>query len=186
MTRMSVAGVVFCMRLRLPPVPLLASSLAGLALACSGMTEPTVDPRLTVDASSYVAVPQASLSEQGIYEFTVVARFRNTGIVDVHLDRCTPNSPHPLFAVMLRSSDTRESSAYNAGWACVGHNNPIVVSPNETRVDTLAVYGPTSWDGQTQKPSGEMQGTFQLMYIGDACNASDGCRSEPFSVRLGR
>lgn len=183
-TRMAGAGVVCRMRVGLSPV--VALPLAALTLACSSMTEPTVDARLTVDASSYIAVSSPTLQLPAIYQFTIVARFRNDGNTEAHLDRCYPDSPHPLFTVVLRSSDTRKSSGYDAPWACVGHNNPIVVAPNETRVDTLVIFGPTAWDGSTQKPLGEMEGTFQLMYFGDACKASNGCRSKPFAVQLGK
>jgi len=185
-TRMIVAGVVFCMRVSHSPVALLAPSLAALTLACSSMTEPTVDARLSLDASSYVAVSGPTLQSPAIYRFTVVARFRNTGSTDAHLGRCRPDSPHPMFGVMLSPSDPRESSGYDPVWACVGHDNPIVVAPNETRVDTLVIFGPASWDGRTQKPLGKLEGTFQFVYFGDVCNATHGCRSEPFTVSLGK
>lgn len=185
-TRVTEARVVFGMRVSVSPIALLGSSLAALALACSGMTEPTVDARLSLNASSYLAVPQGSRGQPGSYQFTVVAQFRNDGNADVHLSRCYPDSPHPVFAVMLRSSDLHKSSAYDPVWACVGHDNPIVVAPNETRVDTLIIVGPTSWDGQTQKPNGELEGSFQLMYTGDVCDVPAGCRSKPFTVRMGK
>jgi hypothetical protein len=166
-------------------VPLLTAALLAAASGCSGVTSaPALSGALSTDASAYVAVPQAA--HPSSYQFTVVARFRNTGDTPAHLGRCYPDSPGPIFGVLLVASpDGKTTSGYDAGWACVGHDNPIVVAPNETRVDTLVISGPTEWDGRTHEALGTLEGTFQLLYASDACNTSDGCRSDPFTVRLG-
>jgi hypothetical protein len=89
-TRVTEARVVFRMRVSVSPIALLGSSLAALALACSGMTVPTVVARLSLNASSYLAVPQG------------------------------------------------------------------------------------------------LEGSLQLMYTGDVCDVPAGCRSKPFTVRMGK
>jgi hypothetical protein len=167
-------------------VLVLTAALLTAASGCSGVTSaPALSGALSTDASAYVAVPQPA--HPNSYQFTVVARFRNTGDTPAHLGRCFPDSPVPIFGISLVASSNGETmSGYNGALACVGHDNPIVVAPGETRVDTLVIAGPTVWDGRTHQPLGTLEGTFQLQYVGDACNASNGCRSDPFTVRLGQ
>ncbi|HEY7896777.1 MAG TPA: hypothetical protein VIC03_00035 [Gemmatimonadaceae bacterium] len=165
------------------PLVLLGVSAAGLALACSGMTAPAPGATLTLDASSYIAVAQAPVGTPSMFRFTVVARFRNDGSTDAHLAKCSPGSGHPVFDVALKSPGTL--SGYDPVWTCVG-TDPIVVAPGETRTDTLVIVGPTIIDGRTNQPVGQLEGIFQLRYVGDVCNAPNACQSQLFTVRIGK
>ncbi len=78
-------------------------------------------------------------------------------------------------------------------WACVGHENQIVVEPGGARVDTLRIRGPDSWDGRTGVPSGSLEGSFRLAYQAGSCRDVFRCllprearSSNEFEVRVER
>ncbi|MEW5928782.1 MAG: hypothetical protein AB1941_15070 [Gemmatimonadota bacterium] len=147
---------------------------ALLALAgCGSLLDPGADDAaLRSDETSYAARHQAGEGWHRRYGFTLVARFENRTGGTVHLDRCYPDWPHPTFAVgLVGAAGSPPGSAYDPVWACVGHDSPIVVLPGETRVDTLRILGPSSWDGRTLEPQGAFDGRFRLVY-----KASGGCR----------
>lgn len=154
--------------------------LAMIALGCSGPTEISgATGTLSTDASAYVATPETTLGRPNVYQFTVVTRFKNTGRTPIRL------GSSPVFSVPLVSSDTSATSAYDPVWALAAHDSSITVAPGETHVDTLMITGPNVWDGQTLKPIGVMEGTYRLVYASDGCNATHGCRSNEFTVKLG-
>jgi hypothetical protein len=66
--------------------------------------------------------------------------------------------------------DTTEDSGYERVWACVGHESPIVIAPGATRVDTLPIEGPNTFDGHTNAPVGRLDGDFRLVYEVGTCS----------------
>jgi len=51
---------------------------------------------------------------------------------------------------------------------------------------SLTMHSANCMYGRTLQPLGTLEGTFQLLFASDACNASHGCRSDPFTVRIGQ
>lgn len=175
-------------------------TLAGVALALAGCL-PTdacgctlVPPvALTTDRTEYTATPLEGEGDYRVYGFRVVARFTNWSGAPVYLDRCHPRDPRPMFGVRLRTGAPGLQSGYDPAWACVGHDDPIVVRPGATRTDTLLIRGPNAWDGSTAQPLGVLEGEFQLTYTARTCRSDTGCElpdgmsaSSPFRVRVAR
>lgn len=151
---------------------------------------------LTTDSIRYTALPTDKVWTP-VYTFRVVATFHNRSGIPVYLDRCYPTSRHPTYAVIPAAADNvlnpREEAAYNIAWACVGHEQPIEVSPGTARTDTLLLRGPNSWDGRTHKPFGATEGRFQIVYGVKSCRGEEGCTlpvdrglSNAFEVRIPR
>jgi hypothetical protein len=156
--------------------------LAAAAAGCSELPIVPVDPfpgAFTVDSATYTAQPIGT--EQ--VGFRLVARYHNPTNAPIYLDRCSPTAPHPLFAVNLQSTSFTTESGYNMGFACVGHDQPIVVGPGETRTDTLRITGPNVFDNASQHFLGAVAGTFSLSYFASACRpASTSCSVPPGPV----
>jgi hypothetical protein len=155
-------------------VILSASACNSTPQSPSGET-PGSQPALTTDRTSYLATNAGGEGAYRMYVVTVVARFINPLDHPVYLERCFPNTPHPTYAVLPAAGEAE--SGYNPVWACVGHDRQIVVLAGATRVDTLVLNGPNSWDGHTNEPFGSLEGLFALSY--------GGARSNAFQVRLG-
>lgn len=161
----------------------LTAVLLSVISGCSDATSPTATAALSTDASAYTATPW-DVGLPGAYRFTIIARFKNTGSASAHLPCYSEECTWPGFGVRLVSSDTTAISGYDPVGLAIAYNKSIVVAPGETRVDTLTIVGPTMRGGHTNEPIGVMEGTYQLLYASEACNATNGCRSDKFTVRL--
>jgi hypothetical protein len=161
----------------------LTAVLLSVISGCSDATGPTATAALSTDASAYIATPWDN-GLSGAYRFTIIAQFKNTGNTSAHLPCSSAECTRPGFGVRLVSSDTTAISGYDPVWLAIAYNKSIIVAPGETRVDTLTIVGPTIRDGHTNEPTGVMEGTYQLLYASEACNATGGCRSNKFTVRL--
>jgi hypothetical protein len=81
--------------------------------------------------------------------------------------------------------DTAEA-AYDYVWACVGGVSPIVIPPHTTRVDTLRMEGPNTFDGKTHAPTGKLEGEFRLLYDMSSClTGRTKCQLSPTRQRSG-
>jgi hypothetical protein len=155
---------------------------------------------LTTDSMVYTARPTGRAGNSTQYAFTVIARLANRGDAPLYVPRCYPTSPGPVYGVQLLDTaatpqpGTANRAAYNRMWGCVGHNNPIEVSPGAVRIDTLRLVGPTMWSGQGGEGIGRVEGRFRLSYqVGVCRRRSDLCRDLPstwysnaFAVRVQR
>ena len=179
---------------------------AAVGLACatrSGTpplaTTPAEGTILATDRAAYVATRGRRRGGWGRHGFTVVATFANRSRAPVYLERCDPDSPHPIYGVRLVGGGPVGGpapwrAAYDPIWACGGHDRPIVVRPGEARVDTLRLSGPNVWHGVTHQPDGVLEGRFQLSYQVRPCPEAVRCplpdphheRSNVFEVRLRR
>ena len=177
----------------------------GMAIACSasalvgpeGLQVAIMDGdgrALTTDSAAYRARRVQQLwPGVFVYGFTVIARYTNPTDAPVYLWTCGPDSRPPLYSVVAEGQRTSTGVAYNAAWACVGHDRPIRVEPGQTRVDTIAVRGPNAFDGITHRPIDPiLEGRFQLMYAVQSCRTEGDCplrdealtRSNAFAVRI--
>jgi hypothetical protein len=175
-------------------------AVAAMAAACATPVAPRAGsldgPVLTVDKDAYEARYLRGEGPHRQFGFRLVARLSNRSAAPVYLERCYPDWPHPLYGVGLEEgvgSTDVDRSAYDGIWACVGHDRPIVVAPGDTRVDTLEIVGPNSWDGRTKAPLGVFEGRFRLGYRTRACPTEVDCvragspiTSNAFAVRLVR
>ena len=172
---------------------MLGAALAALpACAAPASAPPPAGGALVTDAAAYVARPLARTP--GRYGFAVVARYTNRRAAPIRLAWCGLGARRPTYGIETVGPDPGgEGAAYNPNWGCVGHDDPIVVVPGATRVDTLALEGPNGWDGRTQRPFGALEGTFRLVYEAAAAPDSGAAvlpesrwQSNAFTVRLGR
>lgn len=169
---------------------------ALLALAgCASVLDPVAeDTALATDQASYVARYQGGEGSYRQYGFTIVARFQNRTGEPVYLDRCYPDTPVPIYGVeFVDGAGGARESGFDPIWACVGHESQVVVRPGDTRVDTLRIHGPNSWDGRTGVPSGTLEGSFRLVYQAGSCREVFRCflprearSSSVFEVRVER
>lgn len=146
---------------------------------------------LTLDESAYAA--DCTDDQHQRCTFTVEASYHNRTEASVYLQRCYPDSEHPIFGVS--TLDGTMESAYGPVWACVGHEDHIRVAPGETRIDVLEISGPNSFDGVTGEPFGVTEGVFQLGYDAYPCAEAEAgsCDrlpetqrvSAPFKVTVG-
>lgn len=166
-------------------------TLAG----CAAVLDPGVeDTALATDQASYVARYKGGEGSYRQYGFTLVARFENRTGEPVYLERCYPNTPYPIFGIeIVGGTGALLESGYDRAWACVGHESQIVVQPGDTRVDTLRIHGPNSWDGHTKVPYGSLEGSFRLVYQAGTCGDVFRCplprearSSNVFEVRVER
>jgi hypothetical protein len=160
-----------------------------LCLALGTVAKPIPPGELTLhtDRPSYVALP--ALNEPPyLYTFTLVGRLDNTMGRPVHLNRSCRGEPMPQYGV--RAAEEGLESAYDPLWICaeLRPTPVIVVQPGETRVDTLHIEGPSTWNGRTKQPYGVLAGRFRLVYEVNGCEGPRDCavRSNEFEVRLGR
>jgi hypothetical protein len=57
----------------------------------------------------------------------------------------------------------------------MGHDHPIIVDRGAVRIDTLRVVGPTSFDHATQRPRGQGEGEFELVFGVYGCRLLSFC-----------
>lgn len=149
---------------------------------------------LQTDALAYTAVYRSGEAPYRMYGFRIVATFTNRLTVPVFLGRCFPYSPTPIFGIQL-VGDTAGAggwgSIYSRAWACVGHDQQLIVAPGATRVDTLDMLGPMAWQGGV--PLGTFDGRLRLVYGVSTCPGDGGCpgarefeASNAFDVRTVR
>jgi len=163
--------------------------LAGCSLGAD--FEPSTDDLpLRTDQTVYIAQEQQG-GFRPIYGFDLVAQLENKTGRTVYLARCYPNSLHPTYGVELLGQEDDGGAAYNAAWACVGHENPIAVAPGATRIDTFHIAGPNAWPSGSSQHFGVLEGWFRLGYQAQFCRAQTGCdlpdslaRSNEFEVQL--
>ena len=150
----------------------------------------------TTDSNSYTATRVEELwPGVFVYGFTVVTHYTNPTPDPLYLWTCYPDARTPMYSVMLAGQPTSAGAAYNAAWACVGHDRPIRVGPGATRVDTLYLRGPNGFDGVTHRPIDPvLEGRFQLQFAVQSCRTEGDCpirdealtRSSEFTVKLER
>lgn len=141
-------------------------------------------------ATSYEARSLSSVF--GWWAFNVIVRYTNPTSQPIHLGRCYPTSPQPIYGVQLTDGSNAEGAAYDQAWACVGHDNQIPVAAGTTRVDTLTIAGPNAVDGRTGRIIGTLTGRFRIVYEPQSCTGDGACRivadslrySNEFTVRL--
>lgn len=167
---------------------LVALFVAGCSLLSDTETGST-DIHLTTDRSAYVA-GQETEGPRSRYGFDLVARFQNRTSRTVYLDRCHPDTSHPVYAIELVEPQDEHGAAYNRSWACV-EMQPIEVAAGQTRTDTLHIDGPNAWPNGSARHLGELEGRFRLRYDVRTCRSEIGCRvpdslawSDPFDVEV--
>ena len=161
-------------------VPLVARSALAQA-----------SPSLQVDQTEYRAACVPGKGGACTYIFKLVARYHNPTADTLYISRCMPSDPTPEYGI-VPVADSTEDAAYDPIWACVGHDRPVVVAPHATRLDTLQIEGPNSWDGKTNAPLGVFEGEFKLIYKVSQCWLGrrncrilpDEQRSQAFRVHL--
>ena len=171
-----------------------ARPIESLARAPAGWSAPPAADSLyvlRVDRSEYLARPPIPRRDRGTYTFTLVATFRNSGTGPVNLEHCQGYRTYGIELVGPLPLRERPRAAYSPAWNCAGSDNKLSVEPGETRVDTIRLWGPTSWDGRTRQPRGVLDGTFRLAYTLDGCPVGVACRtpyirSQPFDVITAR
>lgn len=143
--------------------------LGALVLACStiAVSDRAGGQWLTTDARAYTATQIATGPGSPRYRVAVVATFTNRGSTPIHLARCYPNSPTPIYGVDFLGRSDDERSAYDPAWACVGHDKPIRVMPGASRVDTLHLNAPIFSRGGNIL--GAIAGRMRLRYMIEGC-----------------
>jgi len=124
---------------------------------------------LQVDQSEYHAACAKGKGAACRYTFTLVARYENQTGRPLYLSYCPPRYRTPRYRIPA-IGDTTQDSGYDRAWFCVGHDDPIVMAPGTTRVDTLRVEGPNVLDGHTNAPQGMLDGEFRLVYEVGTCH----------------
>jgi hypothetical protein len=147
------------------------------------------DRTLGTDRNLYEATLVDGEGAYRTYAVTMVAEFTNAMDQPVYLGRCLPDTDSPIYGIL--SVEPELEAGYDPIWACVGHDNPILVGAGESRVDTLRLSGPNAWDGYTKEPFGTLTGRFQLSYAIGTCPDVYGCgvvqsyvESNEFEMRL--
>ncbi len=166
---------------------LAAFTLAGCVVAGPNPTPDFDKLAFRTDASSYVATFIRSARTYQEVGFTIIAQFENQSGATVYLNRCKPNSRHPIFSIELVEPQGRSGVAYDRLWACVGNNRPIEVRAGTVRIDTLRLTGPNSL--YRGVPQGVFEGQFRLVYNVQSCWQEGGCSlprqySNVFAVRI--
>lgn len=143
--------------------------LLALAVAGCGGDSPArpVGRLLTTDSSSYTLVPIGN----GLGRVRVATTYANHTATDAGLERCDQRLPYPIYDLELLAPRDTEGSAYAVAWACVGGVPPFVVPAGGTRVDTITLTGPATYDNARQRYTGALEGTFTLSYGGATSNA---------------
>jgi len=166
-----------------------------LALAIGAVAGHTGELTLQTDRRTYDARPTSD-EPPYFYEFTVLARVRNGTARPVQVKRRCPLTdaelqakPVPDYDVPAVPEDT--GSAYSPVTMCaeIVPTPVIVLQPGASRIDTLRIVGPSSWDHYTKRPVGNLSGHFRLTYELSPCAARLRCEhvlSNEFEVRLGR
>lgn len=146
---------------------------------------------LRVDRSDYLARPPIPRRDRGTYSFTLVATFRNRGAGPVNLEHCQGYRTYGIELVGPLRLRERARAAYSPAWNCAGSDHTLRVEAAATRVDTIRLWGATSWDRRTRLARGVLDGTFRLIYTLDGCPAGVACRtpyirSQAFEVMTAR
>lgn len=126
--------------------------------------------RLVLETSDSLYVAEEEMqAERPLYGFDLVTRLHNRSGHEVCLNRCYPTDRSPIYYLILIEPFDEFGAAYNAGWACVGHQDPISIAPGHTRTDTIHVQGPHFWRDESEQPHGVLEGTFRLSFEDRAC-----------------
>lgn len=136
------------------------------------------DGSLKTDRDVYTASCQGEGYDKRC-QFTLVMTYTNQTDATVYFDHCYPDSTYPIFFIR---GLTKEESAYDAVWACVGHDRSVKVPAGEERVDALKISGPNAWDGRTGEPFGVLEGRLQISYPAYTCADEDTACSLPSEV----
>jgi hypothetical protein len=114
----------------------------------------------------HLAAYEETMNKRPRYNFTITARLENRSQSPVYLGRCFPDTPYPFYDISNAVLGVIRHSAYSPAWSCVGHNNPIIVQPGETRIDNFRIIGPSVWisDIDGERYDGELEGRFSLGY----------------------
>lgn len=152
---------------------------------------------IQTDQTEYVAQFDSTVNKQDRYKFPLVARFENRTGVPIYLGRCYTNTPYPIYNVGPDNGNGVESSSgsfdnpYATFAACVDHDNPIIVQPEEIRVDNLTIYAPNGWSDDSLIPKDKLNGQFRLIYRAHYCRERYNCErpdavqySNIFTVRV--
>lgn len=149
--------------------------LPVLAACGGGLVGPGVGGEVLItDRVSYSAEVVDRNGSYTRYGFTLVAQFSNSTDEHLYLGRCEPGSSTPMYDIKAASTAVPGGSAYSPFWACTGHDTQFQVPPGESRTDTLRILGPSSWDGLTKVPVGELEGVVQLSYSVSDCRGACG------------
>ncbi len=144
----------------------ITTLLSCIALSGSASLAQVPSP-LQLDHTQYTASCVERRGNTCSYGFAVIARYENRTTDTLYVSRCYPTDPTPVYGVET-VNDTADA-AYDAVWACVGHDSPIVIAPHAARVDTLRLEGPNEFDGKTNAPMGKLDGEFRLLYKVSSC-----------------
>jgi hypothetical protein len=115
---------------------------------------------MTTDQSTYSAQPNCSPVGHPCAVVPITVTFRNPLDRDILLERCTPDAPTPMFAVVY--ADEKHSPApMNPDWACVGHDSSLVVPRGASRQDVVNIgLGP-----EQAAHAGTELGPFRIAYL---------------------
>ena len=99
----------------------LALALVGCSPTSHKPPEATRSPQASVppsfvlrtDRDDYLANPEKPVDKQRIYGFTLIARFENRTQEPVYLDRCYPNSPYPMYAILMADESEEHIAVYS-------------------------------------------------------------------------
>lgn len=128
-----------------------------------------LESEICTDKETYVS-QKAEIGNARV--FTIVARFENKSQFPVHLRRCRPDSPTPIYSFRLLDSDDSWGSAYNHAWACTGHSRHILVPAGASRIDSIRVRGPNVF--QNNQVLGLLSGNHQIVYeVTPCCGAEE-------------
>lgn len=128
-------------------------------------------PTLTTDQSAYVAVGDSGIVYDRLWHFTVIATLRNDSDQRLYIDGC--GGPRPVYGFDSYSA----GSAYAPVYGCSGSGVGIAVLPHATRIDTLQIVGPNSFDGHTGVGFGSLSGTLALSYALATCTDVGACHA---------
>jgi hypothetical protein len=151
-----------------PSLRLVAPVLVFAVPLVARSSRAQTSPSLQVDQTEYDAACVRGKGGACTYTFTLVARYHNPTADTLYINRCLPSDPTPEYGI-VPVADSTEDAAYDPIWACVGHDRPVVVAPHATRIDTLQIEGPNSFDGKTNAPLGTFEGDFRLIYKVSRC-----------------
>ena len=143
---------------------------------------------MTTDKLDYNAKCSSPSAQWKTCHFVVIVRTQNVGRRNLFLSHCTPGSNHPTYGVVM-ADDTLSESAYSPIWACVGSDLQPELPAGTSRVDTIALSGPSvvSNDGNSV---GRFSGPMKIYFGIQSCRGDGACpvkgqgASNIFNVRL--
>ncbi len=170
---------------------LILAPLGGCAEKCgtrdrgctASDTSAATEGSMTTDQRVYSAALKCSPVGHPCAVVSITITYRNPLDRPILLERCTPHAPTPLFLVVLADT-THASAPMNPGWACVGHDSPLVVPPGASRRDNIHLgLGPGP-----PATVGTVLGPFQIAYLARTAGGDtlpDSLRmSTPFRIRI--